>query len=383
MDVGRHSIVVATVVLALAGPAAAQSALDRPPNLGGTWVGAPGTVYFNFLHRFDVGNAPARKVFNSPTFLLAAALPARTLLGVRYATNSLVVDGYPNEFEFFGRWAALSRTEDHPVDLAVSAAYNQAARSFDGEVTVAREVGRLRVLGNARGFSDLFRTGEPGFALGGGAVLTLSSHVAVGGDLAGLVGSPVPTRSVFEERNEQPAWSAGVLLRIPTTPHTLSIHASNTNTTTMQGGTFGIDAPEDEFLGVLYWGFEFTIPFTLSRYFGGEGGQRAPADPGVRVAAEVGMTNQLAFGPMVVRIRAGEGVRWRNTSDLVHTVTADPARAGTAENVRLPSGAETFHSGDLRPGDVFVHTFRTPGEYRYICVPHEAAGMVATVIVEE
>ena len=30
-------------------------------------------------------------------------LPARTLLGFNYSTNSLLAPGYPNEWEFFGR----------------------------------------------------------------------------------------------------------------------------------------------------------------------------------------------------------------------------------------------------------------------------------------
>jgi plastocyanin len=33
-------------------------------------------------------------------------------------------------------------------------------------------------------------------------------------------------------------------------------------------------------------------------------------------------------------------------------------------------------------GDEFRHTFTVPGEYRYVCVPHDMVGMVGTVIVE-
>lgn len=98
--------------------------------------------------------------------------------------------------------------------------------------------------------------------------------------------------------------------------------------------------------------------------------------------AEVGMNNQLRFTPGTIRISAGETVTWRNTSDLPHTVTADPSRAMDPSNVSLPDGAETFDSGTLNPGDVFERTFTVPGTYRYVCLPHEAAGMVGTVIVE-
>src|SRR5206468_1472647 len=53
----RQCILATSALLALALPAAppidAQSLLDRPPNMSGTWVGTPRTVYFNFLHRFE------------------------------------------------------------------------------------------------------------------------------------------------------------------------------------------------------------------------------------------------------------------------------------------------------------------------------------------
>jgi plastocyanin len=37
----------------------------------------------------------------------------------------------------------------------------------------------------------------------------------------------------------------------------------------------------------------------------------------------------------------------------------------------------------MAPGAVFEHTFRVAGTYRYICVPHELAGMIGTVIVTD
>ena len=91
---------------------------------------------------------------------------------------------------------------------------------------------------------------------------------------------------------------------------------------------------------------------------------------------------EMAFEPNRVTVRAGETVEWRNDSDIVHTVTADPARAKDPEkSVALPEGAETFHSGRMKPGDVFRHTFTVPGHYRYFCVPHERMGMIGEVEV--
>ncbi len=94
-------------------------------------------------------------------------------------------------------------------------------------------------------------------------------------------------------------------------------------------------------------------------------------------AHEVRMTNQLIFDPSGITIVAGDTVRWVNVSTaLPHTATADQ------RNVRLAG----FNSGSrpstwLQPGESFEFTFTTPGEFPYHCVPHQAFGMVGTVIV--
>ncbi|HUE96138.1 MAG TPA: plastocyanin/azurin family copper-binding protein [Longimicrobiaceae bacterium] len=367
--IGRGIAVVLIALAAPTGTASGQSLLERPPNLGGTWVGTPGTLQFHFMHRFEALDPPARKVVNSPGFLLALPLPARTLVGARYATNSVLVSGFPNEWEVFGRHAPLRQDAGAPLDAAIHAAYNQAAASWDGELSVAREIDRVRLIAAFRAFSALerrdFRT-----AVGAGAAVRLHDFVALAADLATLL----------ERRDhERIAWSAGLQLQVPYTPHTLSIHAANTHTTTLQGASVGT-------IGGQRWGFEFTVPFTFSRYFGSRAGPAAAtpaAVPDDGAAAEVTMTDGLAFQPATLRIRVGETVRWRNTSTLLHTVTADPARALRPESVRLPPDAGPFDSGEMRPGAAFSHTFDIPGEYRYVCLPHEGAGMIGTVIVEE
>ena len=68
------AVCVPCALFAVAGApdvASCQSVLDRPPNLSGGWLGPTGTLQFNFVHRFGVGDAPTRKVTNSPTFLLS------------------------------------------------------------------------------------------------------------------------------------------------------------------------------------------------------------------------------------------------------------------------------------------------------------------------
>lgn len=106
------------------------------------------------------------------------------------------------------------------------------------------------------------------------------------------------------------------------------------------------------------------------------------AGEGRQAAATVEMTNELAFTPDSVVIRAGQSVEFRNSSALVHTVTGDPSKATLDASVRLPDGAEPFDSGRLEPGEDYTRTFETPGRYRYFCVPHEGARMRGTVVVK-
>ena len=118
----------------------AQSVVERSPNLSGGWVGEPGTVYFNFLHRFEHGAAPNRKVTNFPTFLLGYAPVERVLLAAQYATNSDLVAGLPNEWEVVGRWAA---PEMGPAELALTGGWNNSSESVDGEAALRLRAGML------------------------------------------------------------------------------------------------------------------------------------------------------------------------------------------------------------------------------------------------
>jgi plastocyanin len=373
-------VAVLATLAATASATRAQSALERPPNMHGAWSGRSGTVYFHFLHRFMSTGAPVRKVVNYPTFLLGVATPANFLVGARYSTNSELVAQVPNEWELFVRNSPLRESAGDPVSLSLHGAWNHASRSWDAEVEVARALGPVRVLVAGRRFSNPLDAGEARYAIAGGAAIRLHEFVSLAGDYARLTDLYTDTLGA--------AWSVGLQLAIPYTPHTLSIQLSNTSTTTLEGASLAIKRPVEGRAGELEaerrWGFEFTVPFTLSRYFGGRSAS-VPAQSGAGggAAVEVGMTNQLRFTADTVRVRVGQTVRWRNTSDVLHTVTADPSRAANRSNVQLPGGASTFDSGDMAPGAVFEYTFTIAGEYGYVCVPHELAGMVGTIIVEE
>ena len=107
---------------------------------------------------------------------------------------------------------------------------------------------------------------------------------------------------------------------------------------------------------------------------------REPLAPGTAASIKMGFTS---FKPDRVTVRVGDTVEWRNTSVIAHTVTADPARAANPDNVVLPRRAEPFHSARIAAGSIFRYTFTIPGTYRYVCLPHEADGMIGTVIVTE
>ncbi|RDZ65104.1 halocyanin [Haloferax sp. Atlit-12N] len=107
---------------------------------------------------------------------------------------------------------------------------------------------------------------------------------------------------------------------------------------------------------------------------------------------DIGMT-AVAFDPPTLTVGVGDEVVWRNTSSRGHTVTA---YEGT-----LPEDAAFFASGDyeteqaardaysnslgglIGSGENYTYTFDVPGEYEYLCIPHEQAGMVGTIVVEE
>ncbi|MEX0935780.1 MAG: plastocyanin/azurin family copper-binding protein [Gemmatimonadota bacterium] len=348
----------------------AQDALPRAINLTDGWVGEPGALHFNFDHRFRLVSA-ADKVLNSPSFLLAAPLPGNLIVGGWYASRSELADGRVNEWETFGRWAPPIAREN--LGPALSVAYNGSARSVDGELSLRRAfavpdgvpVDSIALLGSARAFSDVADTGDGGWFWGGGLVLHLRDGLALAGDAGRIQTDGPDLRGV---------WGAGLQFRVPTTPHTVSLRASNTNTATLQGSAIG---------GRTSWGFEFTVPITFARYFTGP---QSGEDPTASSdgAALVEMSDALDFVPETIRIRPGQTVTWRNAGNLAHTVSADPANvAQGADQIALPSGAAAFDSGLIVAGGAFSHTFTEPGEYHYICRPHLEAGMVGTIIVED
>lgn len=107
----------------------------------------------------------------------------------------------------------------------------------------------------------------------------------------------------------------------------------------------------------------------------------APAVPRPTTTT-VEMTDQFRFSPSSVTIPKGSTIVWKNVGSQPHTVTCDPTKAMNKADIALPSGAQPFSSDFLMGGQSYSHTFTVAGTYRYVCIPHEAMGMLGTVIVE-
>lgn len=406
----RHSIAFAlAVAMGFPGIGQAQSLLDRPPNLSGDWTGASGTLYFHFVHRFTTSDAPERKVSNVPTFLVAAGLPRRILAGFNYSTNSTLAPRFPNEWELFARWMPLSQDYGAPLDIAAQAGYNNASDGLDAEVSVARKIGITRVIAAGRALSDPFEEGNTRLALAGGATLRLGQYVALAGDVASLLD---------RDSTERVAWSAGVHFAIPLTPHTVSLHATNAMLTTLQGASRGSSE--------VRYGFEFTIPLTLRRYFGrrAEAAAASPDTTSAIVAAVPAVVAADAPAPTTLRdttvarpvapravtpapvtappraaprttspkpaaakpaprvvkagiknvaylqsrlqVTVGTTVEWTNNDPMPHTVTATD---------------KSFDSGLINPGKTFRYTFTKAGTFNFFCQPHPF--MKGTVVVRQ
>jgi plastocyanin len=346
----RRLLAAAAVVLAVApagtpAAAAAQSLLERTPNISGGWVADAGQLHFHLVHRFQNSGAPERQVQTRPTFLLAAPLPLRSMFGVHYATRSEHAAGVPNEWELFVRMRPLAQASGAVADVGVQAGRNAAARSWDAELSAGRSVGRVTGVLALRLLSHAALDGDAagGVALGG--IARLSQHIAVAAD-AGRTWTGAGAADI--------AWSAGVHARLPATPHTISLHATNVSAATVHSTAL----PGER----VRWGFEFTVPVTLRRWFGGSSPPaHAGADASAAHASAAGDSvvrvdiHNLQYRPQVLHIAAGTTVEWRNRDPLDHTVTAVDG---------------SWDSGDIAPGTSWRRRFDTPGRYPIVCTPH-------------
>ncbi|HEU5040893.1 MAG TPA: hypothetical protein VFT84_08745, partial [Gemmatimonadales bacterium] len=193
--------------------AAAQGAVDRTPNLDDGWTVPVGVIQFNFLHRFEVSPPPARKITSFPNFRLATGLPYGFNASLDYATNSTVFTGIPNEYQLALRRPLLREAGGAPLDLTATAGYAFAPQSVDGELSLARRIGPVRLLGAVRGMTSGYDVQRSLVGVGTGAVVRLTSWLSLAGDVFGIVNPP-------DGAELRTAWGAGAQIQIPYTPHT-------------------------------------------------------------------------------------------------------------------------------------------------------------------
>jgi plastocyanin len=358
----RTPIVGLALLLAAAPSLGAQSVLERTPNIQGTWTLPSANAAFVFTHRFEFIQG-GDELRNLPTLSLALGLPVGLTAGLDYTSNSELSPEHAggNETEF---WLKRAFQLGRRGALSATAAYNNVAGSADGAVDARVRAGPFSLLGELRGFSDMFDTGEAGLAGAVGGILQLTPYLGLTGDVGRVISAD----------SFPSVWSAALAVAIPGTPHTFALQASNVGAVTLQGASH---RPTDPLRSVRY-GFVFTLPLGTasqwSRIFrpaphdampmtgAASTGAAASTDS---VAARVEI-RQVAFSPREVHIHAGQTVEWVNHDPTVHTVTADDGSWG---------------SQLIAEGKTFSHRFDTPGRYAYHCLPHPM--MTAVVVVVE
>src|SRR5712691_2955252 len=89
----------------------------------------------------------------------------------------------------------------------------------------------------------------------------------------------------------------------------------------------------------------------------------------VSIPKGVGSTQGLNYVPASVNVAKGGKVTWTNNDPVPHTVTS----------TSVPSGANSFDSGNMNANATYTITFNVDGTYLYKCTYHP--WMHGTVIV--
>ena len=116
----------------------------------------------------------------------------------------------------------------------------------------------------------------------------------------------------------------------------------------------------------MRYGFEFTVPLTLSRFLARSRGEDAEVNGEGRRDGDTSVEmRSVQFVPVHVRVRAGSAVVWKNNDQVVHTVTAADG---------------SWTSPLLDPGQTYRRVFTTAGTYQIVCQPHPFMKSVVEVV---
>jgi hypothetical protein len=172
-----------------------------------------------------------------------------------------------------------------------------------------------------RTISDTSGGDQRRFAFGGGGTLRFGRFIAISGDAASLTD---------RRPDERIAWSAGIHFALPNTPHTLSLNMSNAVTATLQGESRG---------GIRNrYGFEFTVPIHLKRFFTQEPTAAQDSTPRVDTAATPPVVTDTAAAP---RPAVTNPVAPPVTPTPAPAPTSVPARTDTARANPAPARPDT------------------------------------------
>lgn len=349
----------AVILLGHVDRTAAQPLTRRTPNTLGSWVTSPWNLYFAFNHRFRIlGDENVGDLFdeafvkNSPTFNLALGLWSPLMAGVMYSSEPVIANaGRGNEWFPYVKWSPLRRDR---WSISALAGYNNQAESADGVLAGQVNAAGFELIGEVRGFSDALHTDEAGLALAGGLAYRPTEYIALSADVGGFVVGP----------DTGAAWSAGIAIGIPFTPHTFSLQVSNTLSTTPQEASFnGAESRDSD----LVWGFEFTVPFSgfarWGRIFDPRQSAAGEEHPAPRVA-EVDI-KRFAFEGSDVLVAEGGRVRWINRDPIAHTVAAADG---------------SWKSPPIGPGETYTLHLDRAGRHVYLCTLHPKDG--GSILVE-
>lgn len=103
----------------------------------------------------------------------------------------------------------------------------------------------------------------------------------------------------------------------------------------------------------------------------------------------IGDATGSRFDPVNLTIKAGDAVRWTVVSGPPHNVAfwsdSIPAAGTSTLQGNMPQTMAPLNGPLLATaGETYVVSFGgvTPGTYHYYCVPHLAAGMKGTIVVQ-
>jgi plastocyanin len=118
------------------------------------------------------------------------------------------------------------------------------------------------------------------------------------------------------------------------------------------------------------------------------GGAVASGSVDAQEQTVIDMTDDLVFAPDSTTVAPGTTVVWENVGQIPHSVTAYedeiPEEAEYFASGGFSSEADArsaYPEGEIVGGEAYEYTFEVEREYGYLCIPHEANGMVATLTV--